>query len=104
MLAPMGRKVDAVLAFDVDNDEIVQRLSATNGLRELPERRTRAAKWAACATKCGGTLIRRKDDDPEAVRTRLASTTNRPRRCSIGTAATATRVAIVERRRLGVTT
>src|SRR4029078_9482887 len=26
MLEPMGRKVDAVLAFDVDNDEIVQRL------------------------------------------------------------------------------
>ena len=27
MLEPLGKKVDAVLAFDVDNNEIVQRLS-----------------------------------------------------------------------------
>ena len=70
MLEPMGRKVDAVLAFDVDNDEIVQRLSGRTVCQNCQTPYTGREVGSVCS-KCGGTLIRRKDDDPEAVRTRL---------------------------------
>jgi adenylate kinase len=70
MLEPMGRQVDAVLAFDVDNDEIVQRLSGRTVCQNCQTPYTGREVGSVCA-KCGGTLIRRKDDDPEAVRTRL---------------------------------
>jgi len=70
MLEPMGRKVDAVLAFDVDNDEIVQRLSGRTVCQNCQTPYTGREVGSVCS-KCGGTLIRRKDDDPDAVRTRL---------------------------------
>jgi len=70
MLEPMGRQVDAVLAFDVDNDEIVQRLSGRTVCQNCQTPYTGREVGSVCS-KCGGTLIRRKDDDPEAVRTRL---------------------------------
>jgi adenylate kinase len=70
MLEPMGRKVDAVLAFDVDNDEIVQRLSGRTVCSNCQTPYTGRAVGSVC-DKCGGTLVRRKDDDPDAVRTRL---------------------------------
>jgi adenylate kinase len=70
MLAPMGRKVDAVLAFDVDNDEIVQRLSGRTVCQNCQTPYTGREVGSVC-DRCGGTLVRRKDDDPEAVRTRL---------------------------------
>ena len=66
----LGRKVDAVLAFDIDNDEIVQRLSGRTVCQNCQTPYTGREVGSACA-KCGGTLVRRKDDDPEAVRTRL---------------------------------
>jgi len=70
MLAAHGRQVDAVLAFDVDNDEIVQRLSARTVCQNCQTPYTGREVGSVC-DKCGGTLVRRKDDDPEAVRTRL---------------------------------
>lgn len=70
MLKVLGRKVDAVLAFDVDNDEIVQRLSGRTVCERCQTPYTGRAVGSVC-DKCGGALIRRKDDDPEAVRTRL---------------------------------
>jgi adenylate kinase len=70
MLKVLGRKVDAVLAFDVDNDEIVQRLSGRTVCERCQTPYTGRAVGSVC-DKCGGALIRRKDDDPEAVRPRL---------------------------------
>jgi adenylate kinase len=60
MLAELGRKVDAYLLFDVADDELVKRLSG----RTVCD---------TCQTpyKCGGTLVRRKDDEPESIRNRL---------------------------------
>ena len=70
MLESLGRKVDAVLAFDVDNEEIVRRLGGRTVCDTCQTPYTGRAVGEKCE-KCGGTLVRRKDDDPEAVRTRL---------------------------------
>jgi adenylate kinase len=70
MLASLGRAVDAVLAFDVDNDEIVRRLGGRTVCENCQTPYTGREVGSVC-TNCGGRLIRRKDDDPEAVRNRL---------------------------------
>lgn len=70
MLAISGRKVDAVLAFDVDNEEIVRRLSGRTVCERCQTPYTGRAVGSVCE-RCGGALVRRKDDEPDAVRTRL---------------------------------
>jgi adenylate kinase len=65
-----GHGVDAVLAFDIDTDEIVRRLSGRTVCEKCQTPYTGREPGSAC-DKCGGTLVRRKDDDPDAVRTRL---------------------------------
>jgi adenylate kinase len=69
-LRALGRKVDAVLAFDIDNDEIVRRLSTRTVCENCQTPYTGRNAGEVC-DKCGGKLVRRKDDDPEAIRTRL---------------------------------
>jgi adenylate kinase len=70
MLASLGKKVDAVLAFDIDNDEIVRRLSDRTVCENCQTPYTGRKVGDVC-DKCGGALVRRKDDDPDAIRTRL---------------------------------
>jgi adenylate kinase len=70
MLKKIGRKVDAVLAFDIENDEIVRRLSDRT-VCEKCQTPYSGRKVGDICDKCGGALIRRKDDDPDAIRTRL---------------------------------
>jgi adenylate kinase len=70
MLDSLGRKLDAVLAFDIDNDEIVKRLSDRTVCEQCQTPYTGRKVGDVC-DKCGGALMRRKDDDPEAIRTRL---------------------------------
>jgi adenylate kinase len=70
MLDTLGRSVDAVVAFDVENDEIVRRLSGRTVCETCQTPYTGREVGSACSN-CGGRLVRRKDDDPEAVRTRL---------------------------------
>jgi adenylate kinase len=70
MLTSLGRKVDAVLAFDIDNEEIVRRLSARTVCENCQTPYTGREAGDVC-DHCGGRLVRRKDDEPEAVRTRL---------------------------------
>jgi len=70
MLASLGRRVDAVVAFDIDNDEIVRRLSDRTVCENCQTPYTGRKVGDVC-DKCGGALVRRKDDDPEAIRTRL---------------------------------
>lgn len=69
-LAHLGRRVDAVLNFDVANDEIVRRLSSRLVCAGCQTPYMTGAVGDSCA-KCGGTLVRRKDDEPEAIRHRL---------------------------------
>ncbi|HEY9225769.1 MAG TPA: adenylate kinase [Gemmatimonadaceae bacterium] len=70
MLGTLGRSVDAVVALDIDNEEIVRRLSTRTVCEKCQTPYTGREVGSVCE-KCGGALIRRKDDDPEAIRTRL---------------------------------
>ena len=67
----LGAKVDAVLCFDIDDEEIVRRLAGRTVCENCQTPYTGREPGSAC-DKDGGTLVRRKDDEPEAIRNRLA--------------------------------
>jgi adenylate kinase len=71
MIESLGRSLDAVLLFDVDTEELVRRLSGrtTCALCQRPFFGRQPGEECGCGE--GGTLVRRKDDEPEAVRKRL---------------------------------
>jgi len=71
VLKSANRKLDAVLNFDIDNDEIVRRLSARTVCENCQTPYTGREPGGKC-DKCGGMLVRRKDDEPAAIRNRLA--------------------------------
>lgn len=71
VLGELGRKVDAVLFFDVADAELVKRLGGRTVCENCQTPYTGREPGSKC-DKCGGTLVRRKDDDPEAIRNRLA--------------------------------
>ncbi len=70
MLAEIGRKVDKVLLFDVNDEELVKRLS-TRTVCEGCQTPYMGRDPGSSCEKCGGKLVRRKDDEPEAIRNRL---------------------------------
>ena len=69
--AELGKRVEAVLAFDIDDDEIVHRLAGRTVCEGCQTPYTGREAGSKC-DKDGGTLVRRKDDEPEAIRNRLA--------------------------------
>jgi adenylate kinase len=70
VLAELDRTVDAVLLFEVPDEELVRRLSGRTICEKCQTPYTGREAGSICP-KCGGTLVRRKDDDPDAVRRRL---------------------------------
>jgi adenylate kinase len=70
MLKEIGKKVDKVLLFDVDDNELVKRLSGRTVCEGCQTPYMGREPGSICE-KCGGKLVRRKDDEPEAVRNRL---------------------------------
>ena len=72
VLAELGRNVDAVLVFDVDDDELVQRLGSRTVCEQCQTPYQGREPGTPCDKGDGGRLVRRKDDEPEAVRNRLA--------------------------------
>ena len=70
MLSEIGKRVDKVLLFDVDDDELVKRLS-TRTVCEGCQTPYMGRDPGSRCEKCGGKLVRRKDDEPEAIRNRL---------------------------------
>ena len=70
MLAEIGKKVDNVLLFDVDDDELVKRLGGRTVCQNCQTPFMGRDAGTACP-KCGAKLVRRKDDEPEAIRNRL---------------------------------
>jgi adenylate kinase len=71
VLNELGRRLDAVLTFDVPDEELVKRLSGRTVCDNCQTPYTGREPGTKCE-KCGGTLVRRRDDEPEAVRNRLA--------------------------------
>ena len=71
VLKELGRKVDGVLFFDVADAELVKRLGGRTVCENCQTPYTGREPGSTCE-KCGGKLVRRKDDDPEAIRNRLA--------------------------------
>ena len=71
VLKELGRKVDAVLFFDVAEGELVKRLGGRTVCEKCQTPYTGKEAGSVCE-KCGGTLVRRQDDEPEAIRNRLA--------------------------------
>jgi adenylate kinase len=71
VLKGMGRKLDAVLSFDIDNDEIVRRLSGRTVCANCQTPYMGREPGETCE-KCGGKLMRRRDDEPDAIRNRLS--------------------------------
>ena len=69
-LAEIGKRVDKVLLFDVDDDELVRRLSGRTVCESCQTPYMGREPGTTCE-KCGGKLVRRKDDEPQAIRNRL---------------------------------
>ena len=74
LLGRLNMPLDAVVAFEVDDEELVRRLggrrtcpscSATYHIHNAPPR------VESVCDKCNGTLITRDDDQPDAIRNRL---------------------------------
>ncbi len=75
ILEEIGKPLDAVLIFVVEEEELVRRLSGrtTCDKCQRPFLGREPGEPCACSDNGGvGTLVRRKDDEPEAVRKRLA--------------------------------
>ncbi len=70
MLAELGRKVDKFLLFDVAENELVMRLGGRT-VCDNCQTSYRGLEPGTVCEKCGGNLVRRKDDEPESIRNRL---------------------------------
>jgi adenylate kinase len=77
VLADLGRVLDAVLVFDIPDDEIISRISSRLSCDKCSAPFTGRQPGESCdvagcvSGQGGGTLVRRKDDEPSAVKTRL---------------------------------
>ncbi len=74
MLTDMGRKLDAVIFFEVDEEEVVRRLSGRRICRQCQTPyhiEFDPPKQDGVCDRCGGELYQRDDDKPETVRNRL---------------------------------
>ena len=71
-LGAVGRKLDAVLLFEVDEEELVRRLSGRTTC-DVCQRPFFGREPGETCTEGGqsGTLVRRKDDEPDAIRKRM---------------------------------
>jgi adenylate kinase len=70
VLADLGRQLDVVLMFDVSEEELVRRLSGRT-VCESCQTPYKGREPGTTCDRCGGKLVRRKDDEPEAVRNRM---------------------------------
>ena len=75
MLADLGSKLDAVVDYALPIEEIVSRLSGRRtcaNCKAVFHVTSRPPKVPDICDNCGGPLVQREDDRPEAVRVRMA--------------------------------
>jgi len=70
MLETLGRKVDAVVSLEVPDEEIVRRMASRTVCSSCQTPFSNLQPGDKCSN-CGGVVMRRSDDEPEAVRNRL---------------------------------
>lgn len=70
-LAALGRQLDAVLLFEVDEEELIRRLSGRTTCDLCQKPYFGRQPGERCSGECAGTLVRRKDDEPDAIRKRM---------------------------------
>jgi adenylate kinase len=68
----LGRQVDVVLDFEISDELLVERLSGRTTCETCQKPFTGLKVGQPCPNGDGGTLVRRKDDEPDAIRNRLA--------------------------------
>jgi adenylate kinase len=69
-----GKKLDAVLVLELDDETVVDRLSQRYtcvACGEVYNLQTRRPRQEGVCDSCGGALKRRSDDEPETIRARL---------------------------------
>lgn len=71
MLEKAGAELDKVINIVVDNEEIIQRLSLRRICRDCRQVSIFGQSGDEECGRCGGTLIKRKDDRQDVVRQRL---------------------------------
>ncbi len=74
LLAETGRKINAVIYLDIDDEEVVRRLSGRmvcSRCQAPYHQEKQRPKIDGICDKCGGELIVRDDDKPETIRHRL---------------------------------
>ncbi|MDK2896778.1 MAG: adenylate kinase [Candidatus Atribacteria bacterium] len=74
MLDNMGKRLDGVLYFEVNEEEVIQRLSARRiceNCQATYNLLSKPPKEDQICDACGGKLIQRADDRPEVIRQRL---------------------------------
>lgn len=71
MTAEIGKGVDVVLDFEIDDGLLVERLSGRTTCDKEQKPFTGLDVGRPCPDQCGGTLVRRADDEPDAIRNRL---------------------------------
>jgi adenylate kinase len=70
LLGELGRPLTGVILFEISDEELVRRISGRTVCDRCQTPYTGLEPGTRCE-KCGGTLVRRRDDEPDAVRNRL---------------------------------
>ncbi|MGI9076644.1 MAG: adenylate kinase [Gemmatimonadaceae bacterium] len=71
-LSELGRKLDAVLLFEVTEEDLIRRLGGRTVCERCQTPYTGREPGSACPKPgCGGKVMRRMDDEPEAITTRM---------------------------------
>jgi adenylate kinase len=70
LLAKLGRTLTAVVVLEISDEELIRRVSGRTVCESCQAPYTNRDPGTDCP-KCGGKLVRRTDDEPEAVRNRL---------------------------------
>lgn len=70
LLRDLRRPLTAVILFEINDEELVRRISGRTVCDRCQTPYTGLEPGTPCP-KCGGVLVRRRDDEPDAVRNRL---------------------------------
>jgi adenylate kinase len=70
LLTTLGRALTAVVVLEIPDAELIRRVSSRTVCESCQTPYTNLEPGTPCP-KCGGKLVRRIDDEPEAVRNRL---------------------------------